>query len=146
MASETPSKSMLVIESTSEAAGRACEKVLSELEANGLSQDDIFAIHLALEEALVNAVKHGNKMDASKEVKLDYSVAADKVEINVTDEGVGFKPKEIPDPRFGENVYKVNGRGLFLIRAYMDVVEYNDLGNRIHMVRYKEKPSFSPKQ
>ena len=55
------------------------------------------------------------------------------------DEGDGFDPNDVPDPRCGENLYKIDGRGLFLIRSYMDVVEFNEPGNQVHMVRYKEK-------
>jgi len=145
MVSKTPASNTVVIESTSEAANRVCEKILSELEAQDFGQDNVFAVHLALEEVLTNALKHGNKMDPSREIKIDYSVSPEKVEVCVTDEGVGFNPGTVPDPRLGENLYKVNGRGLFLIRAYMDVVEYNERGNSVHMIRYKEKPTLGKK-
>ncbi len=138
--SKAPISESVVVESKPSAIVKVCRWILSKLKANNFSQEDIFAVHLALEEAFLNAVKHGNKLDPKKEVKINYSVSIDKVEISMTDSGRGFDPNRIPDPRYGENLYKTEGRGLFLIRAYMDEVEFNKRGNRIRMVRYKEKP------
>jgi serine/threonine-protein kinase RsbW len=109
------------------------------LQANGFSEEDIFGIHLALEEAFINAVRHGNKMESSKAIKVDYLIAPDKIEICMTDEGEGFDPEVIPDPRYGDNLYKPAGRGMLLMRAFMDVIEYNKKGNSLRMIRYREK-------
>ena len=130
----------MVVESTPSAIVEVFRWILDKVEANNFGQEDIFAIHLALEEAFLNAVKHGNKMNPDKEIKVDYTVGLDKVEVSMTDEGNGFDSDAVPDPRYGENLYKTKGRGLFLIRSYMDVVEFNEQGNRIRMIRYKEKP------
>lgn len=140
MASETPVTHSTVVESTSSAVSSVCESILSGLKANRFGEEDIFAVHLALEEAFINAVKHGNKMDVVREVRIEYSVAPDKVEVTVTDGGEGFDPNAVPDPRYGENLYKPEGRGLFLMRSYMDVVTFNERGNSVCMVKYKEKP------
>ena len=140
MASETPISRSMAAESTASAAAGVCKQILAELEANNFSEDDIFAVHLALEEAFINAIKHGNKMDPGKKIEIDYSLGAEKIEISMTDEGNGFDPDVVPDPRHGENLYKTYGRGLLLIRSYMDVVEFNERGNRVYMVRYREKP------
>ena len=123
-----------------------CEQILSKLEDNGFSKEDIFAVHLALEEAFLNAVKHGNKMDSAKNVKIDYSVGSDRVEISMTDQGDGFEPEAIADPRWGESLYKPEGRGLFLMNSYMDVVKFNKRGNSVYMVRYKEIPPLTKSQ
>jgi serine/threonine-protein kinase RsbW len=106
----------------------------------GFGQDDVFAVHLAIEEAFLNAVKHGNKMDPLKTVTVHFLVDEEKVDIRLTDEGEGFKPENVPDPRVGENLYRPEGRGLLLINAYMHVVEYNAQGNGLHLVRYKDTP------
>ena len=140
MASKTPINHSVVIESTRAGIAGVCRRLLSELETNNFSQEDIFAVHLALEEAFLNAVKHGSKMEPDKEVKIDYLVSSDKVEISMVDEGDGFDPNSVPDPRRGENLYKTKGRGLLLMRSYMDVIEFSERGNRVRMVRYKEKP------
>ncbi|MHC4394439.1 MAG: ATP-binding protein [Planctomycetota bacterium] len=139
MMSETSFSRSMVVESTPSAIFEVWESILSKLQANNFSQEDIFAVHLALEESFTNATKHGNKMDPAKKVKVDYSVSLDKMEVSMVDEGQGFDPKAVPDPRYGENLYKTEGRGLLLMRAYMDVVEFNEQGNRVYMVRYKEK-------
>ena len=118
-------------------------KILAKLEANKFCKDDIFAVHLTLEEAFLNAVKHGNRMDPTKTVKVDYSVDSEKIEISLTDEGKGFEPGSVSDPRFGEDLYKPGGRGLLLMNSYMDVVKFNESGNSLYMVRYKEKPRLS---
>jgi serine/threonine-protein kinase RsbW len=143
MASTRPISCSTAVPSRPSAIVEVCKKILSELEAGDFSQEDIFAVHLALEEAFINAIKHGNKMNPDKQVKVDYSVASDKVEIFMSDQGGGFDPDSVPDPRSGENLYKTEGRGLLLINSYMDVVEFNKQGNRVHMVRYKEKPSLA---
>lgn len=116
---------------------------MPKLKAHNFSEDEIFAVHLAMEEAFINAVRHGNKMDPQKEVKIDYLVDDEKLEISMTDEGRGFDPNVVPDPRCGENLYKAGGRGLLLIRSYMDVVEFNKSGNRVRIVKYRKK---SPKK
>lgn len=140
MASETPINCSTVVESRPSAVAKQWTWILPKLKAHNFSEDDIFAVHLAMEEAFINAVRHGNKMDPQKEVKIDYFVDEGRVEISMTDEGQGFDPDVVPDPRCGENLYKTGGRGLLLIRSYMDVVEFNNRGNRVHLVRYKERP------
>jgi serine/threonine-protein kinase RsbW len=114
---------------------------MSKLEDNNFSNEDIFAVHLALEEAFSNAIMHGNKMDPGKEVRIDYYLDPGKIEISVADQGDGFKPEAIPDPRFGKRLFDPDGRGLLLMKAYMDIVEFNERGNSVRMVRYREKPS-----
>ena len=128
----------LVVKSKPSAVIKVRKWVLSRLEADNFSQKDIFAVHLAIEEAFINAVKHGNKMDAAKDVKIECSVGLDKVEISIIDEGGGFEPNLVPDPRYGKNLYKLGGRGLFLMRSYMDVVKFNESGNSVYMLRYRQ--------
>jgi len=140
MASEVPIHSSIIVESKPSGLREPCQRLLSLLEEKGYTQDDMFAVHLALEEAFLNAVKHGNKMDPTKKVMLQYLVDDEKVEIRMADEGEGFDPRSIPDPRLGENLYRPEGRGLLLMTTYMDTVEYNKQGNALRMVRYKKRP------
>jgi serine/threonine-protein kinase RsbW len=137
---KTPATRSIAIESKPSSIVEVCKQILPKLEALNFSSEDIFAVHLALEEALINAIKHGNKMDPKKEVKIEYLISSDKVEISMTDQGKGFNPEVVPDPRLGENLYKSEGRGLLLIQSYMDEVEFNKQGNSVRIVRYKEKP------
>lgn len=146
MASRVPISCSMTVDGKPSALAGLCEAILRKLERSGFSKEDIFAVHLALGEAFINAVKHGNKMDLSKKVTVDYSVDLDKVEICMTDQGEGFDPKAVPDPRVGQNLYKPEGRGLLLISSYMDVVKFSERGNRVYMVRYKEKPQMRRNQ
>ena len=140
MASKASINCSIVVNSKSSAVVEVCKEILSKLEEHNFDKDDIFAVHLTLEEAFLNAVKHGNKMDPTKKVKIDYSVSSEKVEITITDEGDGFEPESVDDPRFGAGLYEPGGRGLLLMNSYMDIVKYNEEGNSVYMVRYKEKP------
>jgi serine/threonine-protein kinase RsbW len=143
MASEAPINCSIVVDSKSSAVVEVCKEILAKLEEHNFDKDDIFAVHLTLEEAFLNAVKHGNKMDPTKKVKIDYSISSEKVEITITDEGQGFEPEAVEDPRFGKGLYEPGGRGLLLMNSYMDIVKYNEEDNSVHMVRYKEKPHLS---
>ena len=146
MVLKAPISRSIVVESRNSAIVGVCEQIMSKLEDNGFSKEDIFAVHLALEEAFLNAVKHGNKMDSTKNVKIDYSVGSDRVEISMTDQGDGFEPEAVADPRWGESLYKPEGRGLLLMNSYMDVVRFNKRGNSVYMVRYKEIPTLTKSQ
>ena len=143
MASEASINCSIVVDSKPSSVDEVRKLILSKLEENGFGKEDMFAIHLTLEEAFLNAVRHGNKMDPTKKVQIDYSVNEDKVEICVTDEGAGFEPDAVADPRFGDGLYRPGGRGLLLMNSYMDVVSFNERGNSVYMVRYKEKPSLT---
>jgi len=140
MALDTPTSSSVVVPSQPLALDGIYKQILSGLKQNNYSEDDIFAVHLAFEEAFLNAVKHGNKMDPAKTVTVEYAVNAEKATITITDEGEGFNPSGVPDPRLGDNLYQPEGRGLLLINAYMNVVEYNDHGNRVYMARFRSQP------
>jgi serine/threonine-protein kinase RsbW len=137
MVSETSTKKITLVDSDVYAISKICGRLLDEVRAKNFDSDQIFAIHLALEEALINAFKHGNKYDPTKNVDIDYVVTDEKFDISVADEGSGFSPDRLPDPRSEENLYKPCGRGVLLMRSYMDVVEFNEDGNRVHMVKFK---------
>ncbi len=100
------------------------------------SETEIFAIKLALEEALVNAIKHGNQMDRSKKVTVAYRVKSDRFDIKIVDEGPGFDPEDVPDPTAPENLERSCGRGLLLMRHYMNIIEYVSPGNTVVMSKW----------
>lgn len=130
---------IIEVKSDQKVVSKLCEQLLAQLKQKGFTKDDIFASHLALEEALVNAVRHGNKNDPNKKVIVKYKITDDLFDISVTDQGTGFKPAHLPDPRCNGNIYKPGGRGVLLMRAYMDTVEYNNSGNTVHMTRRKKR-------
>ncbi|MHC4645240.1 MAG: ATP-binding protein [Planctomycetota bacterium] len=138
MRSKAPISHSVVIRSVPSVFEGVCREILSELEGRDFEKEDVFAVRLALQEAFLNAMRHGNKMDVNKRVRIDYTVALDKVEVSLTDDGEGFDPEIVPDPRCGDNLYKTDGRGIFLIRSYMDAVRFNEQGNSVCMVRYRQ--------
>jgi CheY-like chemotaxis protein len=95
-------------------------------------------LFIALDEAFVNAVKHGNKNDHSKLVRITAELSSKEARFTVEDEGEGFNVQEIPDPRDPENLFKTSGRGVLLIYNIMDEVKYNERGNRLTMVKRPE--------
>lgn len=95
----------------------------------GFSDKDLFGMRLALEEAVVNGIRHGNGSDPGKSVRVRYQVNATKVLAEVEDQGSGFNPDSVPDPLAPENLESPSGRGIFLIRHYMTWVKFNDRGN-----------------
>jgi len=127
----------IAVESRLSSFATVCKRILAELKDHSFNEDDLFAVHLALDEAFANAVVHGNKMDPNKKVKVEYSVDSDRIEISMTDEGDGFEPDSVPDPRHGPGLNETSGRGLLLMNSYMDTVKFNGSGNSVYMVRYK---------
>lgn len=120
-------------------------QILAEVERHGFNPNSLFATRLALEEALVNAIKHGNKLDPRKRVVVEAKVTPQRVEIEIEDQGPGFKRSSVPDPTAEENLCKCSGRGILLIEAYMNSVEWSQGGRRVRMVRYNE-PSELPER
>ena len=120
------------------AAGRVLlEELLDELRRQDWEEKDVFGVHLAVEEALVNAIKHGNQEDPAKLVMVQTHVSATAVKIDVTDEGGGFDPEAVPDPTDDENLEAPSGRGLMLMKSFMSSVEFNDAGNHVAMTKVK---------
>jgi len=102
-------------------------------------------LFVALDEAIVNAVKHGNKHDAKKLVRIAAEVSSKEARFTIEDQGEGFDVKNIPDPLDPQNLFKTSGRGVLFIYNIMDEVNYNDRGNRLTMVKKSEvEPAVEP--
>jgi serine/threonine-protein kinase RsbW len=126
------------------AEARRVQTLIEEaLQASAYSEHDIFSIKLALEEALVNAIKHGNQMDPDKRVFVTYRVTPFRFDIRITDEGQGFNPDDVPDPTAIENIERPCGRGLLLMRGFMTEVEYHGKGNSVSMAKVREEAAAS---
>ena len=91
----------------------------------GLDNERFAALLLAVTEATTNAIIHANKCDVNKLVSVDVNVEKTKIIIKITDEGEGFDPSIVPDPTQPENLLKDSGRGVYLMRVYMDELKYN---------------------
>ncbi len=118
------------------------QAIIEALERCQYSDDAVFAVKLALEEALTNAVKHGNRNDAAKSITVRYAVNGEKAVVVVRDEGGGFVLEEIPDCTADHRLGLPNGRGIMLIRAYMDEVCYRDQGREVCFI--KRRTSATP--
>ena len=118
----------------------AARVVQEEIEASlaaFFAEHDLFAIKMAVEEALVNAIKHGNQMDPGKFVRVAYALSSARFEVRITDEGSGFNPDDVPDPTSPENLERPCGRGLLLMRYYMSEVTFHDGGKTIAMAKLR---------
>src|ERR1700736_4798861 len=107
--------------------------VEQQLRSHHFEDGEIFSIKLALEEALVNAIKHGNQMDPAKKVHIQFTVNNQRFDIGIADEGDGFTLEDVPDPMAPENLERPCGRGLLLMRHYMTEVTFHAPGNRLSM-------------
>jgi serine/threonine-protein kinase RsbW len=115
----------------------AIAALLAQLETAGWPTRDVYGIHLALEEALVNAIRHGNRSDPGKDVEIRCFLADDTVRIEIQDEGPGFDPAKLPDPTSDDHLDVPNGRGVLLIRTFMTRVDYPGRGNIVVMEKDK---------
>lgn len=109
--------------------------LLRRVEKLGVVKSEQSNLFVALDEAFVNAVKHGNKFDASKNIRIAAEVSKQEARFTVEDEGEGFDFNNIPDPLDPENLFKPSGRGVLFIYNIMDEVEYSKRGNRLTMVK-----------
>lgn len=92
-----------------------------------VKEDKIPGLLLSVTEATTNAIKHGNNSDVNKKVRITVNKEDDKLYIRIKDEGNGFNPSEVPDPTHPENLLKDSGRGLYLMKFYMDDIKYQIL-------------------
>jgi len=118
---------------------RVLEEVLEQLGARQWRRRDVFSVHLAMEEALVNAIVHGNRLDPEKQVRVSCRLSPEVVRIKITDQGEGFDVDAVPDPTDPDRLEAPSGRGVLLIRSFMSRVEYNLRGNSVVMEKERGK-------
>jgi serine/threonine-protein kinase RsbW len=101
------------------------QTVLSHLSGVvGFDEESVHYMTVAMRESVVNAIRHGNRGDEQRRVQVEFVVGVGSLEVRVRDEGKGFDPAAVPDPVAEENLLKPDGRGIFFMRSFMDVVEY----------------------
>lgn len=127
----------LVIPSELGEVRRIQSDIKEALASAHFDEKDLFSVELALEEALVNAIKHGNQLHPEKKVRVQYSVSPERFDITIEDEGEGFCPDDVPDPTLPENLSRPCGRGLLLIRSFMTSVDYRGRGNIVVMSKLR---------
>ena len=108
----------------------------------GLDEDGVHDLSVSVRECVVNALKHGNKLDPAKRVKVDFGLQEGVIEVWIQDQGTGFDPDAVPDATAPENLLNAAGRGLFFMRAFMSEVEYifpPEGGTVVRLVKKIEK-------
>jgi serine/threonine-protein kinase RsbW len=118
-------------------------ELIAALEHDNWDKQEIFGVHLAMEEAVVNAIRHGNGWDEKKQVHVTCKLAQDRLIVEIADEGSGFQPEHVPDCTAVENLHRPGGRGIMLMRNYMSRVEYTDGGHRVVMEKHRRAAAHS---
>ncbi|HKD36146.1 MAG TPA: ATP-binding protein [Pirellulales bacterium] len=127
----------LSIPSTYAAGKSVIDQLLAALRGAGWSEHEVFGIHLAVEEAVVNAIRHGNGLDEQKQVRVGFRLTVDRFWVEISDEGNGFNPDQLPDPTEIDNIEAPCGRGVLLMRNFMSRVEFHGRGNRVVMEKHR---------
>ena len=123
------------------AGDQVIDRMLYQMKLLGWPERDMFNVQLAFEEAMTNAIMHGNRSDPQKSVHVKCNVRDNEVQITVRDEGGGFNPETLPDPRLPDNILVPSGRGILLIRHIMSEVEFLPCGNGLTMTKYRTTPA-----
>lgn len=119
----------VVIPSDFESGQQVVERIVESISRAGIEGRDLFGIRLSVDEAVTNAIKHGNKQSPDKTVRVAFLLNERLVRIEIEDQGPGFCPDDVPDPTAPENLDRASGRGLMLMRQFMTRIEYNTKGN-----------------
>jgi len=130
------------LESTLASVTKA-EQAAAEVAARfGFQSDECGRIAMAVREAAVNAVLHGNRCDPTKRVTLSFEATPDALTVAVCDQGPGLDPSTLPDPLAPENLLKASGRGIFLIRTFMDEIRFQTMspGTEVIMIKFVRGP------
>jgi serine/threonine-protein kinase RsbW len=135
-ATETVERSL---DSTLDSVDSAEELALGVAQRAGFDEDDLMKIGMAVRESMVNAVVHGNRYSANKKVRFSVTHNGERFTIRIADEGEGFDFGNLPDPLTPENLMRTSGRGIFLIRSFMDEFLMRHLepgGTEVTLVKY----------
>lgn len=120
----TDQTTRLVLPSHIEAVADAAAALGNFVRGCGVSEESAFGIEMAVREAVTNAMVHGNQEDEAKSVEVILNCHENELEVEIRDQGRGFDPAEVPDPTNPENILKTSGRGIFLMRTFMDEIEW----------------------
>ena len=127
------------LDSTLESVDRAEELAVGMARTAGFDEDGLVKIGMAVRESMVNAVVHGNRYNSNKKVRFSVAAAPERFTVRIADEGEGFEFQNLPDPLSPENLMRTSGRGIFLIRSFMDEFQIRRLdpgGTEVTLVKY----------
>jgi serine/threonine-protein kinase RsbW len=117
--------------------GDFLEEICKTLDTLGFSHRDVMGVRVALEEAIVNSIKHGHREDPAKRVHVKYHITQHLVLVEVQDEGSGFQPDLAADPTAAASIGKESGSGLFLMRHYMTWVRFSENGTCVTLCKHR---------
>jgi serine/threonine-protein kinase RsbW len=135
----TTSRVSLTLSSSLESVDKV-ERTAEEFAARaGFDEDTVPNIAMAVREAAVNAILHGNSYNPEKQITASFEANAESLTVRIADQGSGFDPSNIPDPLAPENILRGSGRGIFLIRAFMDEVHFRQLhpGTELTLIKHR---------
>jgi serine/threonine-protein kinase RsbW len=136
-------KKHVLLDSTLESVDKAEEIAIQAATEMGFEEDDAHSVGMAVRECMVNAVVHGNRYSAKKRVHLDVDATATQLTVTIGDEGEGFDLNSLPDPLASENLLRQSGRGILLIRAFMDDFDLHPRaggGTEVRVVKNLSRP------
>ena len=134
-----PETANQALDSTLDSVDRAEELAVGMARSAGFDEDDLVKIGMAVRESMVNAVVHGNRYNSNKKVRFSVAAGPERFTVTITDEGEGFEYRNLPDPLSAENIMRTSGRGIFLIRSFMDEFQIRRLepgGTEVTLVKY----------
>jgi len=126
-------------DSTLESVDRAEDLAIGMARRAGFGEEDLMKIGLAVRESMVNAVVHGNRYNTNKHVHFTAGISGNRLTVRVADEGEGFDYANVPNPLQPENLLRTSGRGIFLIRSFMDDFQSRRLepaGTEVTLVKF----------
>lgn len=140
----TTSRVSLTLSSSLESVDKV-ERTAEDFAARvGFDEETVPNIAMAVREAAVNAILHGNSYNPEKQITASFEVTPDAMVVRISDQGTGFNPDGIPDPLSPENILRGSGRGIFLIRAFMDEVHFRQLHPGTELTLIKHRPPVQP--
>ena len=139
MADSTTSRVSFTLDSSLDSVNKVELTAEQFAQRAGFDVDTVAQISMAVREAAVNAVLHGNAYDKTKHITASFETTGDALIIRLADQGPGLEPENIPDPLAPENILRGSGRGIFLIRAFMDEVNFRQLhpGTELTLIKHR---------
>lgn len=142
LAAQQASRITYTLESSLDSVNKVEQTAEQMAQKAGFDEDELFKITMAVREAAVNAVLHGNAYDPEKRITALFENTGDSLVIRITDQGKGLDPSTLPDPLAPENLLRGSGRGIFLMRSFMDEVNFKQLhpGTELTLIKHLEGP------
>jgi serine/threonine-protein kinase RsbW len=139
LADSTTSRVNLTLDSSLDSVNKVEQVAEEYAQRAGFDEDSVPNIAMAVREAAVNAVVHGNAYDANKNITASFETTVESIIIRICDQGGGLDPDTVPDPLAPENILRGSGRGIFLIRAFMDEVNFRQLhpGTELTLIKHR---------